>query len=215
MIICGIDEAGKGPVLGSLIICGVTIEKSKIKKLKALKVADSKLLSKKIREELYDKIIRVVDDYELIVLEPKDIDFALNSPVLNLNKLEANHTCELLKKLNPDKAFIDCPDVNPQRYKNILQQATKAELIVEHKAEKYEVVAAASIIAKVIRDRSMHELKEIHKVEVGSGYCSDPVTKKFIDKHWNNEVFSHIIRKSWATYKNKKIEKEQKTLDNF
>lgn len=217
MLICGVDEAGKGPVLGSLVICGVLIDEENLDKLREIDVKDSKLLTPEEREALYPKIIKIVKDYKLEVVEPEEIDDAiLNNPALNLNKLEAIKITSIITALTPHKAFIDCPDPNTARYKGILaKNIPNTELVVEHKAERYDVVAAASIIAKVIRDRKMEELKKIHKIDFGSGYSSDPKTKEFIQKHWDNKLYSHIIRKSWATFQNEKIKKEQKTLISF
>lgn len=211
MIIAGVDEAGKGPVLGNLVICAVSIDEKNIHKLEHINVKDSKLLKKEEREQLYNNIIKIVKDYKLSIIEPEEIDDnILNNPNSNLNILEAIKTAEILKQLSPDKAFIDCPDINPQRHKDRLN--LNCELIVEHKAEKYAVVAAASIIAKVIRDKSIEALKSVHKIDFGSGYCSDPKTKLFIDQHWNTPLYSHLIRKSWSTFQRKKVASEQKTL---
>jgi ribonuclease HII len=218
MLICGVDEAGKGPVLGSLVICGVVIDETELHKLRKMDVKDSKLLKPEERNALYNRIIKAVKDYKLVVIEPKEIDDAiLNSAAMNLNKLEAIKTAQMISELLPDKAYIDCPDVVPDRYKQLLLKniAHKPELVVEHKAEKYAVVAAASILAKVFRDRKIDELKKIHKIDFGSGYCSDPKTKEFMKKYWDDTVYSHIIRKSWATFQNEKIKNEQKTLGSF
>ena len=66
MQICGVDEAGRGSVLGPLVVAGITISKSKINILKKLGVRDSKKLSPAVREHLYKKIIEIVDDYYVI-----------------------------------------------------------------------------------------------------------------------------------------------------
>ena len=65
-LICGIDEAGRGPVIGPLVICGVLISEKDLPKLKALDPKDSKLLTPKKRSELEKKIKRVVKDYKII-----------------------------------------------------------------------------------------------------------------------------------------------------
>ncbi|MBT3304137.1 ribonuclease HII [Candidatus Woesearchaeota archaeon] len=214
MIIAGVDEAGKGPVLGSLVICAASIDKKDLLKLEHINVKDSKLLKKEEREALYEDIIKIVKDYKLSIIDPEEIDDnILRNPNSNLNKLEAVKTSEILKQLNPDKAYVDCPDINTERHKARLN--LDCELVVEHKAEKYAIVAAASIIAKVIRDRKMAELRNIHKMDFGSGYCSDPKTKVFMDEHWNNKLYSHLIRKSWSTFQRKKVASEQKSLGSF
>jgi len=214
MNVVGIDEAGKGPVIGPLVMCGV-LANSKIKKeLKKIGVKDSKFLSSKQREELFTKIINLVK-YDLQIINPDVIDEHVMSENSNLNKLELLTTIKILKKLKPDQAIIDCPDVNLENYKNSLLNKIHMDLIVEHKAEKYSVVAAASIIAKVTRDKIIDDLKKSLKVDFGSGYSSDPYTKRFMKKNWNKKKFFGIIRKSWATYKNIKKAKSQKSLLNF
>jgi len=217
MLLAGVDEAGRGPVLGSLVMCGVVIDDALLAKLEVLGVKDSKDLTAKVREELYDRIISVVKEYHVIVVDPVEIDAALDSQTLNLNKLEANKTVEIIESLKPNKIIIDCPDRNLDGYKEYLFKRLEheTELVVQHKAEEHAVVAAASIIAKVIRDRKMKELSEIHGLKFGSGYASDPNTRKFIEEHWDNPNVGHIIRKSWATYKNMKEKKSQTSLSNF
>jgi len=217
MLLAGVDEAGRGPVLGSMVMCGVVIDNALVAKLEVLGVKDSKDLTAKIREELYDRIIAVVKDYHVVVVDPVEIDAALESQTLNLNKLEANKTIEIIEALKPNKIIIDCPDRNLESYKEYLFKRLEheTELIVQHRAEEHAVVAAASVIAKVIRDRKMKELSEIHGLNFGSGYASDPNTKKFIAEHWDNPNVSHIIRKSWATYKNIKEKNEQTSLSGF
>jgi len=217
MLVLGVDEAGRGPVIGPMVMCGAIIDSKKVKQLEKLQVKDSKLLTKKTREELFDQIKELVDDYQLVTVLPDEIDDAVNSEIFNLNKLEAKKTAKILNKLKPNRAYIDCPDVNPENYKKVLQKQLKEEmeLVVEHKAERYAIVAAASILAKVTRDRLIDKLKKKYDVDFGSGYSSDPYTKKFMAKHWNKKKYSPIIRKSWATYKNLKIAKSQTNLGNF
>jgi len=153
-------------------------------------------------------------NHKVIFITPEEIDNAMVSPSSNLVKIEAKKTVELLKYLKPDKAFIDCPERNPENYRKYLKEI-KAELIIEHKAEQYPVVAAASIIAKVNRDRHVDELKKEYDIDFGSGYCHDPKTQAFIKEHVNNEKFSSIIRKQWATVTNEIVRKEQKSLSQF
>ena len=117
MLLAGVDEAGRGPVLGSMVMCGVVIDNALVAKLEVLGVKDSKDLTAKIREELYDRIIAVVKDYHVVVVDPVEIDAALESQTLNLNKLEANKTIEIIEALKPNKIIIDCPDRNLESYK--------------------------------------------------------------------------------------------------
>lgn len=213
MQVCGIDEAGRGPALGSLFIGGISIEEKKISKLKDIGVGDSKVLTARKREELFDKIIHIVDSYEIVELTPKKIDEALASQSSNLNHLEMVYMAKIIKKLNPGKSIVDCCDPNTQRFANQLEDNSGVKnIIAEHKAERHEVVAAASILAKVSRDRSMQEASKKLKVDLGSGYGSDPKTQKFLNKNWQNEKYSKVIRKEWGSYKRLKENFSQQTL---
>jgi len=66
MRVCGVDEAGRGSVLGPLVIAGIVINKSKINLLKKQGVRDSKKLTPPVRKLLYKKIISIVDDYYIV-----------------------------------------------------------------------------------------------------------------------------------------------------
>jgi ribonuclease HII len=72
--ICGIDDAGRGPMLGPLVIAGISLDKKNLKKLNALGVKDSKKLTPKLREHLYKKIIEIVDNYYIAKISPRSID---------------------------------------------------------------------------------------------------------------------------------------------
>src|SRR3989338_11205456 len=138
-IIAGIEEAGRGPVIGPLIMVGIAMKESELPKLLALNPKDSKLLSHKQRCSLYEKIAGIHPKILIFRIHPREIDKAVEgNDGLNLNWLEARKTAELLNTLNPDKAFIDCPSPNIQKYKNYLKRYIKnkdMELIAEHKAD--------------------------------------------------------------------------------
>jgi ribonuclease HII len=216
-IISGIDEAGRGPVIGPLVIAGVSIDEKDLNKLKEFGVRDSKLLSPKQREDLFDKITHTAREYKIIIISPKEIDSALKSKNLNLNWLEAIKSAEIIDSLKPEKAIIDCPSNNVTNYKNFLKKHLKdkkTELIVEHKADfKYVVVSAASIVAKVTRDREIKKIQKRIKEPIGSGYPSDPVTINFLEKNYSN--YSEIFRKEWASWKKLNKKKKQKSLKDF
>jgi ribonuclease HII len=90
------------------------------------------------------------------------------------------------------------------------------QLVVEHKADfNHLIVGAASIIAKVTREKELEKLKKKYHIEFGSGYPSDPTTKKFIEENWNDPKISSIIRKSWATYKTIVSKNSQKGLGDY
>jgi len=121
-LICGIDEAGRGPVIGPMVIAGVLIEEEKLQKLKSLGVKDSKLLTKKKRNQLFKKIIKTIKQYKILILPPKEIDNALESDDLNLNWLEAHKSAEIINKLKPDKVIVDSPSNNCEAYTRYLRK---------------------------------------------------------------------------------------------
>jgi ribonuclease HII len=216
VLLCGIDEAGRGPVIGPLVIAGVVINSDDEKKLAAIGVKDSKLLTPKKREELFDKILKIVKNHEIIVLEPKDIDKTLADSGTNLNWLEADNSAEIINILRPERAILDCPSNNIKEYSEYVRKKLNisCELIAEHKADlNHIVVGAASILAKVTRDRKIEEIKKKVGKDIGSGYPADPVTQKFLLE--NYKKYPDIFRKSWQTYKDVINKKQQKGLGEF
>ncbi|MCA6213106.1 MAG: ribonuclease [Thermococcaceae archaeon] len=206
----GIDEAGRGPVIGPLVIAAVVVDESRIGELESLGVKDSKKLTPKKREELFEKIVSIVDDYFILKLSPEEID----SREGTMNELEIESFARVLNslKVKPDILYIDAADVKEERFGDIIGEklSFSPKIVAEHKADaKYIPVAAASILAKVTRDRAIEGLKEIYG-EIGSGYPSDPVTRKFLEEYYKKHgEFPPIVRKSWKTLK--KIEEKLKT----
>lgn len=216
MRICGIDEAGKGPCVGSLFIVGALIDEKNIPRLKRLGVKDSKLLPHKKRVELENKIKKVLENYIIIQVKPDEIDEAIDgNNTLNLNWLEGVKSAEIINKLKPDKAILDCPSPNIEKYKNFVLNLLnkKIELIVEHKADiNYIIVSAASIIAKCEREKEIAKIKKKYG-DCGPGYQSNETTQRFIKE--NFDKYPEIFRRSWTTWKDHDNAKKQKKLDEF
>lgn len=215
--ICGIEEAGRGPVIGPMVMCGVLVDEKDEPKLKSIGAKDSKLLTPKTREILYEQIIRMVKKYEIVIIPASEIDNALNDPNLNLNKLEAITSAKIINKLNPDKALIDCPSNNTRAYAEYLRgflDRKGMELIAEHKADvKYPVVSASSILAKVTRDREIEKIKDSLGIDFGSGYPSDEKTQLFLKKNWDK--YPQIFRTTWSSYRAFSEANKQKKLGEF
>jgi ribonuclease HII len=205
MIICGIDEAGRGPVVGPMVLAGFCIEEKKLPLLKEMGAKDSKAIAPKRRKELSKVLKKTAHSYQIEVIEPKEIDNALGDAYLNLNWLEALYTAKIINKLKPDKVMLDLPSNNKHNYLSFIRKNLKVntELDAEHKADvTYPVVSAASILAKVERDRRIREIEKKIGQEIGSGYPSDPRTMDFLGK--NHNKYDEIFRKSWASYKRQK-----------
>lgn len=199
MDILGIDEAGRGSVLGPLVIAGVVIDKRKEAILDNMGVKDSKKLTPARREVLARKLKKMFV-YDTVVFSARDID-DMRAQGINLNEIERRGMQELIEKLDFDSAIVDAVDVKPQRFEDKLRRATGKDVKAEHKADdKYIEVSAASIIAKQARDEAISELnKDYEDVGgIGSGYPSDPTTKKFLSNYTYNQM-PDFVRKSWAT----------------
>ncbi len=218
ILICGIDEAGRGPVLGPMVMCGLLVKEEDEKKLVKLQVKDSKLLTRARREFLFDKIKDVSYKAEIVMINPDEIDHAVNNhDGLNLNKLEARKSAEMINLLKPDKAIIDAPSNNIKSYRQYLSNLIKnkkIELILEHKADvNYPIVSAASILAKVTRDNEIEKIKKKIRIDFGSGYMTDPKTINFLEKYY--EEYHELFRKSWFPYQDMLNRKFQSKLEDF
>jgi len=202
--VCGVDDAGRGPVIGPLVIAGIAVEEKKIDRLTMLGVKDSKMLLANTRTRMSKEIPGLVDEYHVVEIAASELDRIVNrAPKFQrLNLLEAKAMGRIIEKLKPDVAYVDSSDTRTDRFKNnILDCLSFAPRIVsEHKADiNYPVVSAASIIAKVHRDSRIDEIKQEYG-EVGSGYAHDPATCRFLREYYREHGdFPPIVRRSWKT----------------
>ena len=218
-MICGVDEAGRGPCFGPLVVAGILVENDA--ELVRIGACDSKQLTPHRREQLAPMIQRIASKYEIIVLPAEDIDDLRKS--MTLNELEVFVYSKIIEKLRPDVCYVDAVDVKEERFgRDILSHLSyKPRIISEHKADaKYPIVGAASILAKVTRDEHMRkiasELEPRLNLPLGSGYPSDPITKRFL-KTWVAQFGSlpPHVRKSWETCQQLIKNKDMKRLDDF
>jgi ribonuclease HII len=218
-MICGVDEAGRGPVIGPLVIAGVTFQNDI--ELKENGVKDSKKLSASRRRVLAEKIKELADNFEVIKISAQDIDDMRR--VMTLNEIEVNVFSKVIEKLKPDICYVDAADVKDERFgKDILSKLTfKPEIISKHKADNiYPIVGAASIIAKTTRDHEIsiieHNLRKKLDISMGRGYPADPITQNFL-KEWLHEFgeLPPYTRHSWKT--SQKLINDYKTrkLDSY
>ena len=214
MKICGIDEAGRGPVIGPMIITGAMIDEDKQPVLKELGVKDSKLIAPKKRDRIAAELPKYVK-YETIIVEPEEIDRYLEADNgTNLNWLEADKSIIILNKLKPDVAYIDSPSPNLKAYTAYIKEKVPGvEIHCEHKADaNYLPAGAASIIAKAKREEIIAEMKKQYG-DIGSGYPADPKTKAYLQHNWNKHP--EIFRQSWLSYKNVAKSRKQQKLGSF
>ena len=197
---CGVDEAGRGPAMGPLVVCALFVTDDA--RLKEIGVKDSKKLTPKAREKMYDEIMEAADDVSLIIASASDIDERMAS--LSLNEIELRMFADAVKKRPVTAVYADCPDVNEMRFSSELSSLTGGNTVIgKHKADDtYPVVSAASIIAKVTRDRMIQEISEKLGEDIGSGYPSDKKTMDFIAQ-WirKNGSAPPDTRNSWEPVK--------------
>jgi ribonuclease HII len=200
MKILGIDEAGRGSVLGPLVVCGVAVEKDRVKYLERLGLKDSKKISPKRRISLSRKIERIAECHT-VNITARDID-TLRSRDVNLNEIEKIAINQIISNSNASTCFIDSMDVKPERLASELENKhSQLKVVSEHKADdRYPIVSAASIVAKVERDRAIQNIRKTYP-NVGSGYPSDPKTIEFLKTipHEQQEELPEFIRRSWST----------------
>ena len=215
MLIAGIDEAGRGPVIGPMVLGCVVID-SEDKRLEGIGVKDSKKLSPKKREALYDSIKGIAKESACAHVSASEIDELRKR--MSLNELEALKVGELLDGLGckPDVLYVDAPDRIEKRFsERIKGYGVKARIVSRHGADStYPVCSAASILAKVERDREIKALAAVHG-EIGSGYPCDPVTIKFLRSCLEKEGYPEIVRHSWDTASRLLGEKRQRRLDDL
>ena len=220
MLVAGVDEAGRGCVIGPLVVAGVVFQTENLQPLVELGVKDSKLLTHKKREALYPEILKLTQSHRIIKVLPYLIDRAVRNTrtLFKLNRLEARTMAKIIEELKPDEAYVDAADVLQKRFGEHIQECltTKTTILSEHKADRtYPVVSAASIIAKVERDREIENLKSKYG-DFGSGYLTDDKTMTFLkhllDEH--NGAYPSCVRKSWEPARRAKSEPgtDQKTL---
>ena len=212
--ICGIDEAGRGPVIGPMVGAGGWADGEGERRLREMGVKDSKKHSKKRREELSEKI-RQEFFYDFVAVQPGDID-ALRE-AMSLNELEIHIFSKIGKSRRADVYYLDSADVDEERFGQKFADGLgfDADVVSEHEADaNYPVVSAASIVAKVERDRLLEKIRvEIEPelgIPLGSGYPSDERTRLFIRK-WI-EKFGDVppyTRQSWKTVQKIKADMKQ------
>jgi len=213
MKILGIDEAGRGPLIGPMIIAGVLVNNDK--EIRKMGVKDSKALTRKKRQEIFDKLTNSVE-YSVERVSAQEIDMLMSSGT-NLNQIEAIHMAKIINKTKPDKVIIDAVS-GKKKFFNFMKKFLKhnSEIILEHKADvNFPVVSAASIIAKQIRDSELDKIGKKFGIELGVGYTHDERSIKSVRDNLKNDEFLKHVTKSWITFSRIKKEKEQKGLMGY
>ena len=207
----GIDEAGRGAVIGPLFVGCVAATPEAIEEMERIKVVDSKALNRTKRIQMRNAIISLSPNmlrWELIEASPEQIDQAVTERTLN--ELELDLFADAVAKIglmNSCTILADACDANAERFgrnlaNRLLAHGITHPVLAEHKADlNHMVVAAASIIAKVARDEAITTLRDELGVEFGSGYPSDTSTQKALPELLRSQDMNDVLRWSWSTTK--------------
>jgi ribonuclease HII len=213
MLLAGVDEAGRGSVIGPLVIAGVSVEENDLPKLVDIGVKDSKLLSPQKRETLAKQIRELTLNCHVVFLSPVEIDQVVETGkrLHRLNRFEAQAMARVITILKPDVVYVDASDVLADRFGEHIAENLdfSLKIVSEHKADlNYPIVSAASIIAKVERDQAISSLQKKHG-NLGCGYPSDSNTINFLGE-WIRKFGSYpdFVRKSWKTSKRVMMESD-------
>ena len=210
----GVDEAGRGPAIGPLVVCALCIPDSEIKILESIGAKDSKSISRKKRESLSEKILLMAEEKKwpigMIVCDASRIDRERSKTNLNILEIELFKEAIQSTGMAKNQGLIqaDACDVNEKRFERRVKYALGEKwghwrIDAKHRMDSEEVlVGAASILAKVCRDKEIRRINNLFDIDIGSGYPSDPKTKEAVKKLVDSELPNQFLRWSWATVKN-------------
>jgi ribonuclease HII len=194
--IAGIDEAGRGPVIGPMVVCCAFCKRSDEKLLKKVSPQDSKKLTPEKRKELYIKLKKFCT-FRWIEISAQDLNKLMSE--MSLNDIEAKVMADLIKKLGEADIMIDMPDRYSWTFRARMEKFGVKRFEAEHKAdENYPIVSAASICAKLIRDSKIEEITQA-TCDFGSGYPSDSKTLEVLKDKEKRKLLAPFIRTRWKT----------------
>ncbi len=200
--ILGIDEAGRGALLGPLVMAGVLVEEGDLTRLRSLGAADSKTIPRERRKELLSELLPLALAGRVRVIPPEEID------AHSLTELELSAAAELIRALSPHRVVLDAP-VSPRaipRFRERLEGLLRSQgsgiprLSIVPKADRDSpVVGLASILAKVTRDAYITWLRKRYG-DFGWGYPGERAVREFLRSWW--EMYGNlppICRQRWSS----------------
>jgi ribonuclease HII len=217
--VLGIDEAGRGPVIGSMFIGGFMVDESDLEEVEDLGVKDSKKLSDKKRESLAEKLREMGEPFlkEITASEIDDL-----REVMSLNEIEIQGFTEVIERSDADEIIVDLPEPDGDRFirkmkKELPAKFENRDFTAEHEADdNFPIVSAASIIAKSARENHVDELKKKYGYDFKSGYPHDSPTIEFLEKYVEEKgELPEETRRSWSTAERILKEAEQSGLSDF
>jgi len=209
-----------GALIGPMVIAGVTIDKRDEKRLLQIGVKDSKQLTPKKRRQLYREIEKLARSIIVLRVQPCQID-SYRARKISLDRLEAMKMAQIIDMCECKHVYLDALTMRPKKFGRLvlsyLQNKDKAvKLIAENFADStYPVVAAASIIAKVERDKAVKGIERRVGEPVGVGYPHDPSTVAFVEKLIKQGPLPPFVRKSWITTQMLQEKNWQRKLKDF
>lgn len=211
-MIIGIDEAGRGCIIGPMVICAAAINPMEEYKLKEMGVKDSKKLSPHQREGLYGKVGKMCK-YTTVKITAQEINELMDRH--NLNEIEAMKIALAIDQLAIRDAtvYVDSPDNVPAKFARRIEKyvKTRVKIVSANKADDtYVIVGAASIIAKVTRDREIEKIKKETGINFNSGYTSDPMTQKYVHNRKAYPALEPYLRTKWSTLR---VENQKKLFE--
>ncbi len=219
-LLTGIDEAGRGSVIGPLVVAGVTIKSEHEKNLRKIGVKDSKVLTPAKRESLAKKISELATNIVVLRVQPCHID-DFRAMGVNLDKIEAMKMAQIIDMAEGSKVYVDALTQNPKKFSNLIYKYLKNHevdtVVKNYMDESVPVVSAASIIAKVERDASIAEIKQKVGVDFGVGYPHDARTIQFLEqliKETKGKLPS-FVRQSWITTQTLQEKAWQRKVKDF
>ncbi len=208
MIVAGLDEAGRGPVIGPLVIGCVMLKESELHVLEEIGVDDSKKITPKKRAILVEKIKNISLAYKSLIISAQEINDLHYIQHITLNQIEERKFAELINSMepSPDTIYLDAADTVEDRFGRTIKGLltfTPDRVISKHRGDAiFKIVGAGSILAKTVRDHEIEKYK-IKYGDLGSGYPSDPKTKRFLkDYYAKYQKFPPIVRTWWKTAEN-------------
>ncbi|MFH1448229.1 MAG: ribonuclease HII [Candidatus Micrarchaeota archaeon] len=200
-LIAGADEAGRGCLIGPLVIAISSIEKLKEFEIQRLGARDSKTLSPAARERLYEQLKQICR-FEIIRITAQELNSLMGK--YSLNEIEAMKIAEAVKGKEFSILYVDSPDSQEERFEQrILSRGVKnIKIVSSHRADsKYPIVSSASIAAKVERDAEIERIKKELGYDFNSGYTSDPITMEYVKENIHSKELRKYLRTRWETFK--------------
>ena len=208
MKILGVDEAGRGCVIGPLVMCGFEVEEDDavFEQVKS-QLKDSKQLSKKRREQLYGYLKKEVNAKVIMqIVQPEELNRQMAE--MSLNDIEERCALNIVASSDADEVYIDCFSAKKNFREDFVRKANiDKKFFIEFKADsRYKIVSAASIVAKVVRDSYIKKINEKYAgfgFVVGSGYPADETTIIFLKQYFEKfKKMPEEVRTKWKTVQN-------------